>query len=81
MKNQNLGFTIDGAAVGTYTNTPSDSNYHYNVPFFGQSNLSPGIHTIQLSVEGTSFVLVDYFVYTANPMYVFHSHLLTAAAY
>jgi hypothetical protein len=62
IKSQNLQFTIDSQLAGTFTYTPDTPDYHYNVPFFGASGLSSGVHTVEMTVVGSSFVLIDYFV-------------------
>ena len=75
VKNQDLVFFIDGAQAGTFTFEPDGPDYTYNVNLFAASNLSPTPHTLLMSVQNNSFVLLDYFIYT-SPRY-----LLTAVSY
>lgn len=63
--NQNLDFEIDGQNVGNFVFSPSGPDYNYNVNFLAKSGLSPDSHILKMTLQKSSFVLLDYFVVTS----------------
>ncbi|TDL24135.1 hypothetical protein BD410DRAFT_109396 [Rickenella mellea] len=66
----NLTFTLDGAVVGTFVHVPDNSsNFVYNVPFYANSSVPLGEHTLHIesnAVTQSALVLFDYAVYTID---------------
>ncbi|KDQ09650.1 hypothetical protein BOTBODRAFT_642336 [Botryobasidium botryosum FD-172 SS1] len=62
-----LNFFIDGIPSGSYTKKPpvkTAAKYHYNVSFFAGHGLTNESHTLTMTLNKPSFVLLDSFVYT-----------------
>lgn len=64
VRKTNLTFVLDSKPAGAFRTEAGGVATAFNVLFFSATDLSPSTHLLEMTLEQSSFVLVDYLQYS-----------------